>query len=411
MDELRSPTVIDTVLLKVASRCNLNCSYCYVYHMGDEGWRLQPKRMSAAVQRATVRQLAALYCHQSRPLSVVLHGGEPLLIGIRRLRRLCGQLRRALPTPCGVHIQTNGVLLTDEIIDIFVEFNVGISISIDGPSEVHDRLRRDHSGSGSHQRVTEAIGRLTSRRDAVPLFAGVLAVIDPTSRPDRIYAALKETGAPSIDFLVRDGNHVCLPPGKTSIRSTEFGRWMMGLLDVYLTDPEPPRVRVLDDMLRLILGGQAQKEGVGTTDYGILVIETNGRIQKNDTLKVAHQGADCLDQNAWSILSDSLLDVVRSHAYADYYRQQRPTAGACLVCPELAVCGGGMVAHRWSKDRGFDNPSIYCADQLLLIGHMRKWIERHKAVMTAEGGVYAAERTAERIASTGGAQGGRELRA
>ena len=30
---------IDTVLLKVASRCNLDCSYCYVYNMGDEAWR------------------------------------------------------------------------------------------------------------------------------------------------------------------------------------------------------------------------------------------------------------------------------------------------------------------------------------------------------------------------------------
>ena len=37
--------VIDTVLLKVASRCNLDCSYCYVYHMGDDGWRYQPKLM------------------------------------------------------------------------------------------------------------------------------------------------------------------------------------------------------------------------------------------------------------------------------------------------------------------------------------------------------------------------------
>ena len=39
---------LDTVLLKVASRCNLDCSYCYVYHMGDEAWRDQPDRCSAA---------------------------------------------------------------------------------------------------------------------------------------------------------------------------------------------------------------------------------------------------------------------------------------------------------------------------------------------------------------------------
>ena len=367
-------TVIDTVLLKVASRCNLDCGYCYVYRMGDDAWRSQPKRMSEAVQHAAVRQLANLHSRQKHPFSVVLHGGEPLLIGAHRLRNLCGQLRFALPAPCEIHVQTNGILLTDEVIDILVEYDVGVSISIDGPPEVHDRFRHDHQGGGSYDRVRRGISRLTARTDACPLFAGVLAVIDPASRPGSVYRSLKATGAPSIDFLVRDGNHARLPPGKKSVDSTEFGRWMASLLDIYLSDPDPPRVRILDDMLRLLLGGKSQKEGVGVADYGILVIDTDGRINKNDTLKVVGRAADRFEREPWSILSDSLLDIVHHPAYADYYRQQRPTAPACLACSELGVCGGGMVAHRWSGERGFDNPTVFCADQLLLIGRMREQV-------------------------------------
>ena len=34
-------------ILKVHSRCNLSCSYCYVYEMADQGWRGLPKRMSS----------------------------------------------------------------------------------------------------------------------------------------------------------------------------------------------------------------------------------------------------------------------------------------------------------------------------------------------------------------------------
>ena len=402
MDPLHLSTVIDTVLLKVASRCNLDCSYCYVYHMNDDSWRAQPKCMPKEVQLATVRQLADLYVDQRQPFSVVLHGGEPLLIGVDRLRDLCGRLRSALPAPCGIHLQTNGVLLTDEVIDIFVQFNVGVSISIDGPPDVHDRFRLDGRGRGSCNRVLDAIGRLTTRRDARPLFAGVLAVIAPTSSPGSVYAFLKAAGAPIMDFLVRDGNHVRLPFGKASVDSAEFGRWLVGLLDVYLSDPEPPRVRILDDMLRLILGGQARKEGVGATDYGILVIETNGRINKNDTLKVAHKNADRFEGISWSILSDSLLDIVRSRAYADYYRQQRPTAAACRLCPELSICGGGMVANRWSDDRGFDNPSVFCADQLLLIRRMREWVAQHEVAGTGEGCVHGRQQRFDRLPATPG---------
>ncbi len=388
VDEARGTrTVLDTVLLKVASQCNLDCSYCYVYHMGDNSWRSQPKYMSESVQSAIVRQLAAVFAHQGQPLSVVLHGGEPLLLGTDRLDDLCGRLRAALPTPCGIHVQTNGVLLTDDIIDVFVQFDVGVSISIDGPPEIHDRFRVDHQKRGTYDYVRTAIRRMTARADASPLFAGVLAVIDPSSSPGAVYEFMKSTGAPRVDFLVRDGNHTRLPAGKARADSTEFGRWMAGLLDVYLSDPNPPRVRIFDDMLRILLGGRAQKEGVGTTDYGILVVDTDGRINKNDTLKVAHASADRFHRTSWSVLSDNLIDIVRSQVYADYCRQQRPMASACRACPELDVCGGGMVAHRWSDDRGFDNPSVFCADQLLLIRRMREWVAPLLAVGTTKGAI------------------------
>ena len=73
--------MIETVLLKVASRCNIDCSYCYVYHMGDHGWLRQPKMMSPQTCMAVgsaLNELAFGYGHQ---FAVVLHGGEPLLLG------------------------------------------------------------------------------------------------------------------------------------------------------------------------------------------------------------------------------------------------------------------------------------------------------------------------------------------
>src|SRR5687767_209617 len=103
--------------------------------MGDEGWRTQPKLMSQATAERIAEQLSVLYARQGEPLSVVLHGGEPLMLGAARLEALCSALRNALPQPCGLHVQTNGVLLTDALLDILVAYDVGISISMDGPPE------------------------------------------------------------------------------------------------------------------------------------------------------------------------------------------------------------------------------------------------------------------------------------
>ena len=49
---------------------------------------------------------------------------------------------------------------------------------------------------------------------------------------------------------------------------------------------------MIDDIIRLILGGSGQKEGVGLNEYGIVVIDTDGKITRNDTLKGAYSGGD-----------------------------------------------------------------------------------------------------------------------
>lgn len=363
-------TVIDTVLLKVASRCNLDCSYCYVFNMGDEGWRRQPKRLPRDVEDAVVRSLGELLADQGRPFSVVLHGGEPLLLGLDRLKILFSSLRATIPS-CGLHIQTNGTLLTDEMVDLCADHSVGISISLDGPELVNDGFRLDLKGKGSFARVMAAVERLKRHSASATLFSGLLAVVDPRSDPQEVYSFFKGVGTPSVDFLYRDGNHSSLPFGKASIDSTEYGQWMSQVLDFYLADPLPPRIRVLDDMLKLTLGGRARKEGVGVSDYGIVVIDTDGSINKNDTLKSTKDAADTFESR-WSVLTDRLADVAATREFVAYHEAQRPTSSICKACPDLSVCGGGMPTHRWRDDNGLDNPTVFCADQRLLISKVRK---------------------------------------
>jgi uncharacterized protein len=369
---------IDTVLVKIASRCNLDCSYCYVYHMGDDSWRSQPKLLSRAVETRLIEQLAELARSQTRGFSVVFHGGEPLLMGAARLLRLFEGLRAALPPSCSLHVQTNGLLLTPDVIQLCARYGVGISISLDGPPEVHDQFRVDLRGRPSQDRVIAAIKTLRDHPSGESLFAGILAVVDPRTDPGAVYDYLKATGTPSVDFLYRDGNHSKLPFGKREFLSTEYGDWMCCILDRYLADPAPPRIRILDDMLRLLLGGAGVKEGVGVTDFGILVIDTDGGINKNDTLKSAHQAADHFRER-WSIVNSRIVDFVGTAEFSAYQTDQRPTSSTCMMCSELSVCGGGMRAHRWSIEHDFDNPSVFCEDQKKLIARMRYWITRHRS--------------------------------
>jgi uncharacterized protein len=357
---------IDTILLKVASQCNINCGYCYVYNMGDDSWADMPNFITQDTIKAVSKELEELRANQQRPFAIVLHGGEPLLLGARRLETLLYALRKAIPEDYCMSIQTNGMLISDKILNLCSEFKTSISVSLDGPEITHDANRVGHNGEGTFHRVLKGIEKLRSHSDASFLFAGLLAVIDPNSNPHVIYDFFKSIGASNVDFLYRDGNHDKLPFGKNSLHSIEYGTWLASLLDIYLADQTPIKIRILDDMIRLALGGIGIKEGIGITDFGIAVIDTDGTITKNDTLKSSYKGADRFLGN-WNIHTHRLTELFSSSEFTEAHELQRPTSLICQACPELQTCGGGMPLHRWKTGTEYANPSIYCNDQLHLI--------------------------------------------
>ena len=367
---------VDTVLLKTASRCNIACSYCYVYQLGDHGWRRQPPTMSQSTIDATVHRLDELRRAQDRDFAVVLHGGEPLLLGDALLARLLTGLRARLPPGCTLSVQTNGTLLTNRRLDILADARATVSVSLDGPPPINDSRRVGFHHEGTFEPTLQGIRRLQRHRVAERLFSGTLSVVEPSTDPSEVYWFLRRLGVPGMSFLLPDGNHSRLPPGKAGFESHEAGTWLAELFEVYMSDPAPVPIRVLDDLVKLLLGGSATKEGMGQNLNAILIVDTDGTITKNDTLKSTSDGADRYSER-WSVHSDSLHEVARTPAFREHVAMQRPTAPQCQHCPELAVCGGGMPLYRWSDERGFDNPSVYCSDHLFLISRVRQYLHSH----------------------------------
>src|SRR5579871_5479542 len=101
----------ELVVVKVAERCNLNCSYCYMFNGGDVSYRRRPALMSVATADSLVTRVAA-HCrrHDLSRFAFVLHGGEPLLARPPFYRHLVDAARRTLPAGVAITfaLQTNG---------------------------------------------------------------------------------------------------------------------------------------------------------------------------------------------------------------------------------------------------------------------------------------------------------------
>ena len=318
---------------------------------------------------ALIDRLATHAAHQRAGFAIVLHGGEPLLLGFDDLATLLRGLRTSLNPDCHpISVQTNGALVSEKLLDLFAETRTSVSVSIDGPRAANDMARLDHRGRSTLSSVLRGIGLLASHPEHDFLFAGTLSVIQPSISPDSVYGFLKELGTPSMNFLLQDGNHDRLPPGKSHFTSTEYGDWLVRLFNLYISDDSHVPIRIFDDLIKLYMGGSSQKEGVGKDQHGILIIETNGDIRKNDTLRASYEGADRFD-HCWNIHNCTLNDVLSSREYLAYATMQLPTCAECQVCHFLPLCGGGMPLYRWSGERGYNNPSVYCKDHALLIDH------------------------------------------
>src|SRR3954469_20508253 len=89
-----SPSPFREFIVKVHSRCDLSCDYCYMYEMADSSWKSQPKQMSPDVVDVVAARIAEhAEAHRLDEVEVIRHGGEPLLAGVDRIRAIVTRLR------------------------------------------------------------------------------------------------------------------------------------------------------------------------------------------------------------------------------------------------------------------------------------------------------------------------------
>jgi uncharacterized protein len=357
-------------ILKLASRCNLNCSYCYVYNKGDESWRGRPKFMSDVTFDRAIKRILR-HCQRSRQgaVRITFHGGEPCLVGPARFRDLCARAHAALDPVCYLEIslQTNGVLLDDAWVEVFKVQDVSVGVSLDGPADVHDRLRVDRRGRGSHAAAVRGLALLRDAR--VPL--QVLCVIQLGSDGPRTHEYLLGLGVKRVNYLLPDFTHDTIGEVRARYGATPVADFLLPVLDLWYSQGRlDVKISPFTDMARVVLGGDTYIDLMGNRPYQYVFVETDGRIEGLDVLRIC---GDRLAVVGLDVAEHDFAAIPQaSHLHGQIMLKGLDRPGACARCVERDTCGGGYLPHRHSAERGFDNPSVWCLDMLALFGQMRE---------------------------------------
>jgi uncharacterized protein len=364
-------------VLKIHSRCDLACDYCYVYEKADQSWRSQPKRMSRAViDQAAARIAEHVSEHDLSAVRLILHGGEPLLAGPGLIEYAIRTVRAALGPCCRVDasVQTNAVRLGPSYLDLFTELGVRVGVSLDGDAAAHDRHRRRRRG-GSYALVRAALERLAVHPRRDELFGGLLCTVDVRNDPVATYQALLEFSPPMIDFLLPHGNWTRPPPGREADQAaTPYADWLAAIFDHWYGEVRrPTRIRLFGEMMYALLGGASEAEAIGLSPVAVVVIETDGAIELCDSLKSTFEGAAATGLH---VARDAFDIVLRHPGVAARQIGLAALPPGCRACDVVQVCGGGHYAHRYRAGNGFFNPSVFCPDLLALITHVRDTMRR-----------------------------------
>jgi uncharacterized protein len=182
---------IRALSLAVAQKCNLGCVYCYAEGGAFGGAQ---KNMPLEVALAAVELLIS-DAGLGGKANLAFLGGEPLVnrAVLQAATRRAAALAERSGIAIGFSITTNGTLLTEADADFFEEFGFAVTLSLDGPRPLHDRLRPYKDGRGSFDRIRRNLRPLLSQQRRMQVSARV------TVTPDNL--ALRQT----LDDFIAEG--------------------------------------------------------------------------------------------------------------------------------------------------------------------------------------------------------------
>lgn len=351
--------VFDYLLVKVASRCNINCSYCY-WFKDREVYNL-PKTMSDGVAHQLLKRIEEqIDEHKLQRFSILLHGGEPLLWGKTKFISFvqgCRNIQAQRDITFSIATTTNGVLIDQEWCDIFRDYSVSVTVSLDGTQDIHDRNRVDFKNEGTYLYVVDAIKLL--KKNEIPF--GILAVADVDENPDKIvHHFVSELGIKHFDILIPDATHDDKPKSIGKFYKRLFDLW----LDKYAHDGIG--MRLPKGIATGLLGGDARLESIGYGPIQTCAIMTDGTLEPLDVLRIAGDGTT---KTSLNIFKNNFQSVTQNSVWLSAFNSSLNLPKKCSECTYKTACGGGYLPHRFSKDRGYDNSSVYCDDLINIFDH------------------------------------------
>ncbi len=340
---------IKAMCLNVAHDCNLKCEYCFA-SKGDFG--CGPKLMSFEVGKKAIDFLIE-NSGSRRNLEVDFFGGEPLMNFpvVKQIVSYARKVEKEKNKNFRFTLTTNGVLLTDDIIEYLNQEMSNVVLSLDGRKEVNDRLRVKKNGAGCYEDIVPKYQKLVATRgDKDYYIRGTFTTHNLDFAEDALHIAELGFDQLSIEPVVSD------PSLEYSLKEENL----------------PTAFAEYERLANVILERRKQKKGFNFFHFMIDLNQGPCAIKRlrgcgcgNEYVAITpegdiypcHQFVGDTSQRMGNILENTLnRDIKDRFAKANVYNKED-----CIDCWAKFYCSGGCSANSWQYEKNiYKSHKISC---------------------------------------------------
>jgi uncharacterized protein len=184
---------LQSLVMNLTNQCNLSCQYCYEF---GEDKVATPEGKPKFMDIETAKQSVDFLLEGSKgrkAVHITFFGGETLMNFPLLKQVVAYASERAAEQGRSVDfsLTTNATLLTPAIIEFLSENQIGVTVSMDGPPDLQDKMRVFANGRGSYDIIAPRVKALIAGHRTRPITARV-TLTNGVTDVVRIYRHLKE---------------------------------------------------------------------------------------------------------------------------------------------------------------------------------------------------------------------------
>lgn len=354
-----------TIILKPTYACNFRCKYCYL----SNGTKSHTNMFDIDFANRIVSQIKEAFA-STRKVSIIWHGGEPLLWGKENYREILAFMQQELEG-YDVHqsMQTNLSLIDEEYLDILTQYNVKPGFSLDGTREIHDSQRVGIGGQPTFDTIMQNLA-LCRNRD-LKIGCIVVGSRKHIGHIPELYQFMKEQKLNfkfNPLFISGEAEH---NRDEYGITAQEYAQMCIELFDLWFDDREG---KVTESNFVEIASNIATGKATGcmfsrNCQDNFLAIAPNG-----DVMPCGRFCDDDLRQFAYGNLHDETLSEIlpRIKKSEIYKRAEYIAQSDCAKCKWYDICHGGCLHDGFLRNGDFKNKTLLCPAYKQIFAHIER---------------------------------------